>query len=138
MRVGFTGTQHGMTYEQRRVVRDEITVLLPAEADHGLCVGSDAEFHDLLRELSPLTEIIGHPPTDTRKMAKRQCDRLWIAKPYLVRNRDIVDASDRLIATPQGPEELRSGTWSTVRYARKRHKPRLIVWPDGSFVREPA
>lgn len=53
-------------------------------------------------------------------------------KPYLVRNKDIVNASEGMLAAPRGPEELRSGTWSTIRYARKCRKKVLIMWPDGS------
>lgn len=43
------------------------------------------------------------------------------AKPYLERNKDIANEGiDGLIAAPSGwVEELRSGTWATVRYARK-------------------
>jgi len=39
--------------------------------------------------------------------------------PYLSRNRAIVDETEMLIATPaEFTEQQRSGTWSTVRYAR--------------------
>ena len=58
-------------------------------------------------------------------------------KPPLDRNRDIVDACDVLIATPKDfVEELRSGTWATVRYARKQRKPLVIVWPNGETTTE--
>ena len=39
--------------------------------------------------------------------------------PYLERNKNIVNAVDFIIAAPDGPEKVRSGTWSTVRYAKK-------------------
>ena len=59
--------------------------------------------------------------------------------PYLERNRAIVDACDILIACPKGmQEEQRSGTWATVRYARRRDRPIVIVWPDGTVTREGA
>ena len=46
---------------------------------------------------------------------------------------EIVDESDFLIGTPKGfCEELRSGTWSTIRYARKKGMEITIVYPDGS------
>ena len=136
MRLGFTGTQVGMTGPQALSTFDEVDALKPHEVDHGLCIGSDAQFHEMIRSYSPSVLIVGHPPTNTSKMAECDCDRLWLPKPYLDRNRDIVDASDALLATPEGPEGLRSGTWSTVRYARKRGKPITIVWPDGSVTRE--
>jgi hypothetical protein len=33
-------------------------------------------------------------------------------------------------------EVVRSGTWSTIRYARKRSKPITVILPDGSLQRE--
>jgi len=53
-------------------------------------------------------------------------------KRPLERNSDIVADSDLLLATPRFyEEELRSGTWATVRRARKANKPLIIVWPNG-------
>lgn len=43
---------------------------------------------------------------------------------YLVRDRMIVDGSDVLLAFPRSPvERRRSGTWYTVRYARRTAVP---------------
>ncbi len=56
----------------------------------------------------------------------------WLpAKEYLERDRDIVDATEALFATPDGPERAKSGTWYTVRYAVKTGKPVYICYPDG-------
>lgn len=42
------------------------------------------------------------------------------AEDYLDRNREMVDGADVLIAFPKtAEEETRSGTWATIRYARK-------------------
>lgn len=42
-----------------------------------------------------------------------------------------------LIAFPPSKEEItRSGTWSTIRYARKCHKSLIIVYPDGQTITE--
>ena len=50
--------------------------------------------------------------------------------PYLERNKEIVASSNLLIACPVGDkEELRSGTWSTVRFARKICTELVIVYP---------
>jgi hypothetical protein len=50
-------------------------------------------------------------------------------REYLQRNRDIVDATDVLLAAPDGPERVRSGTWSTVRYAYRAGRGVLLVMP---------
>jgi hypothetical protein len=52
-----------------------------------------------------------------------------------VRNHRIVDMTRVLVACPDGEERQHSGTWATVRYARKRGKWIIIVYPDGT-VRE--
>jgi hypothetical protein len=56
------------------------------------------------------------------------------ALPALVRNRSVVEAAfgGLLIACPKGPEVWRSGTWATIRYARRRGCVPLIFWPDGT------
>jgi hypothetical protein len=38
-------------------------------------------------------------------------------------------ALDPMIGTPLGPEEARSGTWTTLRYAKKKKKPCDIIYP---------
>lgn len=134
MKLGFTGTQDGMTQWQSQFVFNEMMDLAPTEAHHGCCVGADAEFHDILGYSQ--AKVHGHPPIKTDKMADCSCDVMHEPKDYLVRNHDIVDASEWLIAAPKGPEEMRSGTWATVRYARKQKRPISIVWPDGRITRE--
>lgn len=62
-----------------------------------------------------------------------QGDVIKEEKEYIQRNHDIVDDSDMLIAFPSTMNEiLRSGTWATIRYAKKRGKMVLIIFPDGS------
>jgi hypothetical protein len=60
-----------------------------------------------------------------------------MAKPYLSRNKDIVLETELLIATPgEEEEQIRSGTWSTVRYARSLKRMINIVLPDGRVIAE--
>jgi hypothetical protein len=43
-----------------------------------------------------------------------------------------VDATGWLLAAPRTKtEEQRSGTWATIRYARKLGRQVCLLWPDG-------
>lgn len=139
MRVGFTGTRAGLTTEQSLAFRRA----LPAEITwfrHGCCVGADEDAVRIVNALDPRPSIFGAPSNIgnlTSEFALDACDDTTgeFSDP-LDRNRDIVNGCDLLIACPRGPEERRSGTWSTVRYARKQGKRIVIVWPDGSTTEE--
>ena len=135
-RVGFTGTRQGMTGFQREVVRK---VLLTAmEAHHGDCQGADAEFHELATAGG--IETVIHPPEDDKLRAWCRGDMVLLAKPYLERNKDIVDLVDVLVACPKEAKEPRikrgSGTWQCIGYARRVGRRTLIVWPDGTSFLE--
>jgi hypothetical protein len=133
--IGFTGTQEGMTSEQKQAVIKMLTQLKEeiSEVHHGDCLGADADFHRIAIGLN--LPVILHPPIKPDKRA--YCSDWVEARPkkdYLVRNKDIVDDSDVLIATPRHPkEELRSGTWATVRYAKRIKKRVVIILPDGKI-----
>ena len=128
--IGFTGTAAGMTQAQLASAEDVYVALNGNVLHHGLCIGSDEQMHHIAARHA--AAIIGHPPVNEYKLARCECREYRQKKPYLVRNQDIVDESDVLLATPKGnEEELRSGTWSTVRYARKQHKLIFIIWPNG-------
>jgi hypothetical protein len=137
--LGFTGTQTGMTYEQHREVRKLLLLIKPEQVIHGCCVGSDSEFCVTVKELLGIPQI-GYPSTITRKVSKRACKRcttLHPPMPPLVRNQIIVEKSDLLLATPEQEKmTIRSGTWSTIRKARKFLRPVFIIYPDGT-VAEP-
>lgn len=136
IKLGFTGTSVGMTEMQEEAVRrflrsnrSRIT-----RAGHGDCVGSDEKFDSML---SVYTEVEIFPPEDSKLRAFCDARTIHPEKPYLERNRDIGDWCDELLATPHNhypKEEIRSGTWSTVRYVRKLGKPIHIVWPDGRLT----
>lgn len=130
MIVGFTGTQQGMTEAQRVQFTDFMTkVATTGEFHHGDCIGADAQAHEIVRELGWTVYL--HPPTDPKKRANKVGDWWARPKPYLDRNHNIVDMCEMLVACPKGPEEIRSGTWSTVRYARKTSRLCMILWPNG-------
>lgn len=129
--VGFTGTVKGMTPAQEQSVRGLFVQMGWKVLHHGDCVGADAQAHDIARSLGMTVHL--HPPDDPKARAFKQADRSAPEKPYLDRNDDIVKGGQVLVATPRGTKEvLRSGTWSTIRRARKAGRDVFIVWPDGS------
>jgi hypothetical protein len=129
--IGFTGTQAGMKPAQRKTVRK---LLWDVRKLHlGDCVGADAETFEEAVALGIMT--IGHPPSLGNRRAFCIFDEERPMKPYLERNRELVDeAVDGLIAAPKEWVEVeRSGTWATVRYARKLKRKIWIVLPDGTI-----
>jgi hypothetical protein len=134
MKIGFTGTQQGMTPAQEKTFKDLIKRLNPTEFHHGDCVGADLHAHYLIKYLFPFVKIKIHPPLDSSKRAFAEGHSKYIPKPYLERNKAIVNMTNSLIATPKTKDEqLRSGTWSTIRYAKSSNKKVYIINPDGSI-----
>ena len=125
MKIGFTGTREGMTMAQKEeligflsTINNETPMGERNSFHHGDCKGADVEAASIAHQLG--LEICIYPPlSDKQRGWFRQGKEMQKPKPYLERDKDIVDACDFLIAGPKGPEILRSGTWATVRYARK-------------------
>lgn len=136
--IGFTGTGQGMTQAQTT----RLTLVMRSFGDpselvghHGDDLGADAGFDRKARWLG--WGVIVHPPLNERRRAFCRSDEHRDAEEYLVRNGVIVEQTVGLLATPAGfEEELRSGTWATIRCARRLGRPRVIIWPDGSVTRE--
>ncbi len=131
--IGFTGTRNGMSKKQKEEVTNLIQDYLDKQTNitiiHGDCVGADADFHEICSNLSSTIIIKIYPGkgnTDLRAYCKS--DDIDEPKPYLQRNRDIVDNCDILFACPISKEEhVRSGTWYTIRYARKVGRTTKII-----------
>ena len=138
MRLGFTGSRKGLSDAQAMCFGDIVVKMRLTEFHHGDCVGADEQALNLVYDLvDPWT--VCHPPTDPKARAHTRNSQERAVKPYLVRNHDIVDDTDHLIACPgKMEEEGRSGTWATVRHARKTGKPITIIWRDGSVKQESA
>lgn len=134
--LGFTGTQHGLTWAQRRALREVIRLLKDRRGYrvvglHGDCVGGDADFDSFCWEASAQTEC--RPCTIESKRAYTRATAIAPPMPPLERNREIVADADMMVACPKEQEMiLRSGTWATIRAALKAKKPLLIIFPDGS------
>ena len=130
MIVGFTGTREGMTVHQIKTLIRLLRTLDIEEIHHGGCVGADEQFHRIASKLFPGAWTVNHPCDIKKYRAYIVADVCYTSIPALARNKMIVDQSDILIACPKTKEEeLRSGTWSTVRYARKIGKPAEVIEP---------
>ena len=133
MKIGFTGTRKGMSEAQK----DQCGMLLMAferstsidvapELHHGGAYGADLEAHQLAALDGYVIHV--HPcPGVVRDFGEET--NIWHEVfPPLKRNRIIVSECDILIAAPfTDREELRSGTWATIRYAREAGKPVVML-----------
>ena len=135
MKVGFTGTQAGMSQAQKEALYALLQELDPSEFHHGDCIGADQEAHLIVSALLPACNIVVHPPTDDRKRAFMMGREEREPKEYIQRNRHIVVETDVLIATPKEMKEvLRSGTWSTLRFSININKPHYLIRRDGTII----
>jgi len=134
-RIGFTGTRKGMTKAQMKSLLKVLEKLKFREVHHGDCIGADKQFHNLIRLFFPKARIVIHPPNIPTYRAFCKGDIILPEKYYLDRNEDIVKSSDIIIACPKEFKEVkRSGTWSTVRCARRLGKLVFVIFPDGSYT----
>lgn len=126
MIVSFTGTQVGMTNRQKGELRNRLKQISPILFVHGGCIGADNEA-DVIAASEGIDRLILPGPVGAKRVLNavfegRTGSRVTIqrAKPYLVRNKDIVNSGSILIACPRtATEQLRSGTWMTIRYANR-------------------
>lgn len=124
-----------MTQEQGETLlaflkRNEIN-----EFHHGDCIGADAQAHEIALFLKVPVHI--HPPLCPGKRAFKHSRFTYPPKLYLERNQDIINSCNILIACPKSRiEEARSGTWATIRHARRKHKEIKIIWPEGEIKNE--
>lgn len=131
--IGFTGTQGGMTARQRDDLEHELRYLWRCGARvlrHGLCIGADEEAHDIATAQGYATWghpgfALGHPKRSPRRTTWTEC-----VQPPLERNHIIVDRVSVMLAAPKSKVEvLRSGTWATIRYIRRRHVEYVLLTP---------
>lgn len=148
VRIGFTGTQEGMTVKQRlafiTALMAEVQLKLDRAANvgapwfefhHGDCIGADEEAHTIVRSIyGTYAQIHIHPPEIQTKRAHLKADVPYAPQDYLVRNKEIVICSEFIFAAPmQNQDVQRSGTWSTIRYAHKQKTPCAIILNNGTI-----
>jgi hypothetical protein len=126
-KVGFTGTSKGASPAQLAELEEKLKALFADgfdELHHGLCIGADEQCAIIAKKLG--FRVVAHPglPKDPTNMKYRsdfaENDEMREAKPFIARDQEIVNEVERMLATPlTRAEVVRSGTWTTVRYARK-------------------
>jgi hypothetical protein len=142
---GFTGSRHWLTKSQQKALVKILGARRPHPEDpddsrtfhHGDCVGADAwACEHAASTMGFLT--VAHPPIKPRWRAFTDSDVILPPKGYLERNDDIVEACEELIACPKREEILqpRSGTWYTIRQARKQGRSIVIIHPSGRIQTE--
>jgi hypothetical protein len=135
MNVGFTGTRLQLSNTCITNLKQVLEYLNVTTFKHGDCEGADTIAHNIAKQLGYSVEV--HPPNVDSKRTFCDGDIIHDPKPYIDRNKDIVDECDILIATPHtNHETIRSGTFSTIRYARKKGKKIIIIYPDGTLHTE--
>ena len=141
--VGFTGSRSGVLRREWITRLNTTLALYPTlrgkkvTFHHGDCIGCDALAHDIA--VAAGCKIVIHPGRDINSRFRACCHTrqdhyghkitVMPVRDYLKRNRDIVDIAQLLVGVPKDPdnEVLRSGTWSTIRYARQCDKSVVLL-----------
>jgi hypothetical protein len=141
MRIGFTGTRKGMTDRQKASLRLLIVGIKNSSSHspmlggnlfiHGGCHGADTDADHIVfdSEYGPILVLPGDM-TQYKNFSGKSKRKVLAPKPYLERNNDIIAGCYLLVAAPYNlVEQQRSGTWATIRYARKVDRPTIILDP---------
>ena len=141
--VGVSGTRHGLTSNQRMAAYQILRAWKDRHGGsvrlhHGCCVGADEEIHK--EAISLGFAVVGHPPVNTTFSALRRLqgfEHINLPRPYLVRNRNIVMAVNKILLLPRGnifAPNSGGGTWSTLRCAMKMDRVWVMVLGDGTVI----
>lgn len=143
--IAVTATRRGLTSPQRECAKLNLAFHLDQSIvlRHGMCSGGDTELHHIARELGVKPEnghwIEGHPGHSRNGLSSHfvqtDVDLQHESLEYLARDDVMVDRCDVLWGFPGTvkPIQRGSGTWYTIRYARRIRKPLLIIYPNGSM-----
>ena len=128
--IGITGTRQLNDTGRQQIVL--ALLALNPDTDSvvcGGCVGADA-FAGQVAKLMGIPVFVALPSDDSQVDTSwvRYAETWRVIGPYKERNQHIVNISDGVWAFPNLPEkqEPRSGTWMTVRMARRAKKLALL------------
>lgn len=129
MKIGITGSRQGFTLQQYVALENLLVRLDGRVLLHGDCVGVDGDTHDLAYALG--YDIHVYPPSDDKLRAFKTGDMSFPPKPYLDRNRDIVNDCDILIGVPRVGSR---GTMYTIKYGVDQGKDVRMIEEDGTVI----
>ena len=132
---GFTGSQTIAfpSMQKHELVRWLQTNTKPGDKLlHGDCLGADEFVHHIALALN--LRIVIYPANIPGKRARcHGASEVHAPNDPLARNDIIARECDELVAMPRvQQEELRSGTWATIRYALKYGKGVTIIGPQAA------
>lgn len=139
MNIGVTGTQYPAADSMAafKIAEDALRPYLQPENTliHGACVGMDAiaavaasYAHVSIYAVVP---AFRYKTSDAAIHLSTTVEYMPEGTTYMQRNDRIIALSDILLAFPKTEiEELRSGTWATIRRARKKGIP-VFIYPVG-------
>ena len=126
--IAFTGNCFGLSDDQKKEIIKIFDTCPNITVFHGDCVGADTDFHNLCLEYrtkqNKQIQIHIYLPDNDKLRGFNKGDIYMNPQPYLTRNKNMVKKCDILIGCPidKNKEQLRSGTWATIRYANKIKK----------------
>ena len=134
--LGFTGSRSALSKSRYRKLKKFLKKMKKKgfhTLHHGDAVGSDHKAHLAAADLG--YRVVIHPPENPKyrayseKYGSEGGVEVLPKGEYMKRNRDIVNTSSIMIAMPieKHQEELRSGTWACIRYARKVSKKIVFI-----------
>jgi hypothetical protein len=136
--IAFTGTQRDMTTAQKEVLLSAFIGFREGGSiwlHNGDCIEADEYAGKTWRMLGGLIHL--HPPSKSDKRAWLKAELSEPPLPYMRRNQNIANRGGALVATPrQMTEQPNGGTWFTIRAARARRIPVMIILPDGTVQYE--
>lgn len=129
LHLGVSGSRTGATLYQLAQARQALQMYSNAlSLHHGDCLGFDTQMHALARACGIPPHV--HPAVEDTWRAHCPGGVRYRPLAYRARNEAIVRACTLLIAAPRTLDATaRSGTWMTIRYARQRGTPVLLLAP---------
>lgn len=128
--LGFTGARWGLTPQQNEKLINKLNEFKNTYSQikvlHGDCVGADSQFHKICKQNK--FSITIYPPKIKTMRGYNDGYIIKEEQEFITRNHNIVDDCDILLACPKDKNEvLRSGTWATIRYAKKKNKEIILI-----------